>query len=145
MAAQPASQPVGQGNAIVKHISQHGFPVVEYANLGKLHADAIVLHCCDGAQWQHSQSAQWTKQHNCQKHPRAQSSLFLCMLIWTSCMQMPLSCIAVLGAERQQILSASGVASSQPYTDRKVSFCAWLLVPEQPELLIVEDMLADSR
>ena len=60
-------------------------------------------------------------------------------------MQMPLSCIAVLGAERQQILSASGVASSQPYTDRKVSFCAWLLVPEQPELLIVEDMLADSR
>lgn len=61
------------------------------------------------------------------------------------CLQIPLSCIAVLGAERQQILSASGVASSQPYTDRKVSFCAWLLVPEQPELLIVEDMMADSR
>ena len=37
------------------------------------------------------------------------------------------------------------MASSQPYTDRKVSFCAWLLVPEQPELLIVEDMMADSR
>jgi len=33
----------------------------------------------------------------------------------------------------------------QPYTDRKVSFCAWLLVPEQLELLIVEDMMADSR
>lgn len=61
------------------------------------------------------------------------------------CLQIPLSCIAILGAERQQILSASGVASSQPYTDRKVSFCAWLLVPEQPELLIVEDMMADSR
>ena len=60
-------------------------------------------------------------------------------------MQIPLSCIAVLGAQTQQILSASGVASSQPYTDRKVSFCAWLLVPEQPEMLIVEDMLADSR
>lgn len=60
-------------------------------------------------------------------------------------MQIPLTCIAVLGAERQQILSASGVASSQPYTDRKVSFCAWLLVPEQPELLIVEDMTTDSR
>lgn len=60
-------------------------------------------------------------------------------------MQIPLTCIAVLGVERQQILSASGVASSQPYTDRKVSFCAWLLVPEQPELLIVEDMTADSR
>ena len=60
-------------------------------------------------------------------------------------MQIPLTCIAVLGAERQQILSASGVASSQPYTDRKVSFCAWLLVPEQPELLIVEDLTADSR
>ena len=66
-------------------------------------------------------------------------------LMWILHMQMPLSCFAVLGAERQQILSASGVASSQPYTDRKVSFCAWLLVPEQPELLIVEDMLADSR
>ena len=63
----------------------------------------------------------------------------------TLCLQIPLSCIAVLGAERQTILSASGVASSQPYTDRKVSFCVWLLVPEQPELLIVEDMLADSR
>ncbi|KAA6429761.1 MAG: hypothetical protein FRX49_00193 [Trebouxia sp. A1-2] len=60
-------------------------------------------------------------------------------------LEIPLSCIAILGAERQQILSASGVASSQPYTDRKVSFCAWLLVPEQPELLIVEDMMADSR
>ncbi|DBA97814.1 TPA: hypothetical protein ACH3X3_012684 [Trebouxia sp. C0006] len=60
-------------------------------------------------------------------------------------LEIPLSCVAILGAERQQILSASGVASSQPYTDRKVSFCAWLLVPEQPELLIVEDMMADSR
>ncbi|KAL3145632.1 hypothetical protein ABBQ32_003175 [Trebouxia sp. C0010 RCD-2024] len=60
-------------------------------------------------------------------------------------LEIPLTCIAVLGAERQQILSASGVASSQPYTDRKVSFCAWLLVPEQPELLIVEDMTTDSR
>lgn len=56
---------------------------------------------------------------------------------------VPIAIVSLVDKERQWFKSCVGLACSQ--TDRKSSFCAWTLVPKNPEVLVVPDATEDVR
>jgi len=63
----------------------------------------------------------------------------LCCMIF----KVPIALVSLVDKERQWFKSVQGLATN--FTDRKSSFCAWTLLPEHPEVLVVEDATQDAR
>ena len=55
----------------------------------------------------------------------------------------PIALVSLVDKERQWFKSVQGLEARE--TDRKSSFCAWTLLPVNPEVLVVEDALEDGR
>lgn len=60
-----------------------------------------------------------------------------------SIFNVPIAIVSLVDKERQWFKSCVGLNCSQ--TDRKSSFCAWTLVPKNPEVLVVLDATEDVR
>lgn len=60
-----------------------------------------------------------------------------------SIFKVPIAIVSLVDKERQWFKSCVGLKCSQ--TDRKSSFCAWTLVPKNPEVLVVPDATEDAR
>ena len=60
-----------------------------------------------------------------------------------SIFNVPIAVVSLVDNERQWFKSCVGLNCSQ--TDRKSSFCAWTLVPKNPEVLVVPDATEDVR
>ena len=60
-----------------------------------------------------------------------------------SIFDVPIAIVSVIDTDRQWFKSCVGLACSE--TDRKSSFCAWTLVPKNPEVLVVPDATEDVR
>ena len=60
-----------------------------------------------------------------------------------SIFNVPIAIVSLIDTERQWFKSCQGLACNQ--TDRKSSFCAWTLVPKNPEVLVVPDATEDVR
>ena len=60
-----------------------------------------------------------------------------------SLFNVPIAIVSLVDKERQWFKSCVGLNCSQ--TDRKSSFCAWTLVPKNPEVLVVPDATEDAR
>lgn len=60
-----------------------------------------------------------------------------------SIFDVPIAIVSLVDKERQWFKSCVGLACNQ--TDRKSSFCAWTLVPKNPEVLVVPDATEDVR
>lgn len=60
-----------------------------------------------------------------------------------SLFDVPIAIVSLVDKERQWFKSCVGLNCSQ--TDRKSSFCAWTLVPKNPEVLVVPDATEDAR
>lgn len=56
---------------------------------------------------------------------------------------VPIAIVSLVDKERQWFKSCVGLNCNQ--TDRKSSFCAWTLVPKNPEVLVVPDATEDAR
>ena len=56
---------------------------------------------------------------------------------------VPIAIVSLIDKERQWFKSCVGLNCNQ--TDRKSSFCAWTLVPKNPEVLVVPDATEDAR
>ncbi len=56
---------------------------------------------------------------------------------------VPIAIISLVDKERQWFKSCVGLNCSS--TDRKSSFCAWTLIPKNPEVLVVPDATEDVR
>ena len=56
---------------------------------------------------------------------------------------VPIAIVSLIDKERQWFKSCVGLQCNQ--TDRKSSFCAWTLVPKNPEVLVVPDATEDVR
>ncbi|GIL48868.1 hypothetical protein Vafri_5296 [Volvox africanus] len=63
----------------------------------------------------------------------------LCCLVFKT----PIALVSLVDKDRQWFKSVQGLPVRQ--TDRKSSFCAWTLLPEYPEVLVVENSLEDIR
>ncbi|PNW70925.1 hypothetical protein CHLRE_17g739250v5 [Chlamydomonas reinhardtii] len=63
----------------------------------------------------------------------------LCCLVF----KCPIALVSLVDKDRQWFKSVQGLPVRQ--TDRKSSFCAWTLLPEHPEVLVVENALEDIR
>mmetsp|Transcript_8938 Transcript_8938/g.19085 ORF Transcript_8938/g.19085 Transcript_8938/m.19085 type:complete len:704 (-) Transcript_8938:2515-4626(-) len=63
----------------------------------------------------------------------------LCCMIF----KVPICLVSLVDKDRQWFKSVQGITAKQ--TDRKSSFCAWTLLPEFPEVLVVENALEDLR
>ncbi|GLC39870.1 hypothetical protein PLESTF_000919300 [Pleodorina starrii] len=63
----------------------------------------------------------------------------LCCLVFKT----PIALVSLVDKDRQWFKSVQGLPVRQ--TDRKSSFCAWTLLPEYPEVLVVENALEDIR
>lgn len=63
----------------------------------------------------------------------------LCCLVFKA----PIALVSLVDKERQWFKSVQGLPVNQ--TDRKSSFCAWTLLPQNPEVLVVENALDDDR
>lgn len=57
--------------------------------------------------------------------------------------KVPIAIVSLVDKERQWFKSCVGLNCNQ--TDRKSSFCAWTLVPKNPEVLVVPDATEDAR
>lgn len=53
--------------------------------------------------------------------------------------------VSLLDDCRQLIKSGCGLPPDLKYMDKRDSFCAWTLLPEYPEVLVVPDALLDMR
>ncbi|KAG2454256.1 hypothetical protein HYH02_001289 [Chlamydomonas schloesseri] len=63
----------------------------------------------------------------------------LCCLVF----KCPIALVSLVDKDRQWFKSVQGLPVRQ--TDRRSSFCAWTLLPEHPEVLVVENALEDIR
>ncbi|KXZ50686.1 hypothetical protein GPECTOR_15g370 [Gonium pectorale] len=63
----------------------------------------------------------------------------LCCLVFKT----PIALVSLVDKDRQWFKSVQGLPVRE--TDRKSSFCAWTLLPEFPEVLVVENALEDVR
>ncbi|KAJ9531495.1 hypothetical protein QJQ45_015041 [Haematococcus lacustris] len=57
--------------------------------------------------------------------------------------KVPIALVSLVDKERQWFRSVQGLDTD--HTDRKSSFCAWTLLPQHPEVLVVEDATKDAR
>ncbi|KAL0041901.1 hypothetical protein WJX79_008318 [Trebouxia sp. C0005] len=60
-----------------------------------------------------------------------------------SLFKVPIAIVSLVDKKRQWFKSCVGLQCSQ--TDRQSSFCAWTLVPKNPEVLVVPDATEDAR
>ena len=63
-------------------------------------------------------------------------------------LQVPVALVSLVDEERQFFKSAAGPVGAKmrcTSTNREVSFCAWTLLPEHAQMLIVEDATKDAR
>ncbi|KAL3143838.1 hypothetical protein ABBQ32_003662 [Trebouxia sp. C0010 RCD-2024] len=60
-----------------------------------------------------------------------------------SIFHVPIAIVSLIDKDRQWFKSCVGLNCNQ--TDRKSSFCAWTLVPKNPEVLVVPDATEDVR
>ena len=60
-----------------------------------------------------------------------------------SIFDVPIALVSLVDKDRQWFKSCSGLACQQ--TDRQSSFCAWTLIPKNPEVLVVPDATEDVR
>ena len=63
-------------------------------------------------------------------------------------LQVPVALVSLVDEKRQFFKSAAGPVGAKlrcTSTDRNVSFCAWMLLPEHAQMLIVEDATKDAR
>ena len=56
---------------------------------------------------------------------------------------MPVAIVSLVAKDRQWFKSVQGLPVNS--TERRASFCAWTLLPEHPEILVVPDALEDIR
>lgn len=63
----------------------------------------------------------------------------LCCMIF----KVPIALVSLVDKERQWFKSVQGLPVRE--TDRRSSFCAWTLLPQYPEVLVVENALEDVR
>ncbi|MEW5298840.1 MAG: hypothetical protein WDW36_001918 [Sanguina aurantia] len=63
----------------------------------------------------------------------------LCCVVF----KIPIALVSLVDKDRQWFKSVQGLATDT--TSRKASFCAWTLLPQHPEVLVVEDALEDVR
>jgi GAF domain-containing protein len=57
---------------------------------------------------------------------------------------VPIALVSLVDADRQWFKSEQGLGGART-TDRASSFCAWTLLPQYPEALVVEDTFLDAR
>lgn len=57
---------------------------------------------------------------------------------------VPIALVSLVDAERQWFKAVEGLGACMQ-TGRRESFCAWTLLPDSPEVLVVEDALEDAR
>ena len=57
--------------------------------------------------------------------------------------RVPIAIVSLIDTERQWFKSIQGLPVRE--TDRTSSFCAWTLLPKNPEVLIVSDATKDDR
>lgn len=67
----------------------------------------------------------------------------LCLQL-CSIFRVPIAIVSLVDTERQWFKSAQGLPGVQE-TSRATSFCAWTLLPKNPEVLIVTDATQDER
>jgi len=60
-----------------------------------------------------------------------------------SIFKVPIAIVSLVEKERQWFKSIVGLSVSE--TSRASSFCAWTLLPINPEVLVVEDATEDPR
>ncbi len=60
-----------------------------------------------------------------------------------SIFKAPIAIVSLVEKERQWFKSIVGLSVSE--TSRASSFCAWTLLPINPEVLVVEDATEDAR
>ena len=60
-----------------------------------------------------------------------------------SIFKAPIAIVSLVDKDRQWFKSCVGLNCNQ--TDRKVSFCAWTLIPKNPEILVVPNATEDVR
>ena len=60
-----------------------------------------------------------------------------------SIFKAPIAIVSLVEKERQWFKSIVGLSVSE--TSRASSFCAWTLLPVNPEVLVVEDATEDPR
>ena len=56
---------------------------------------------------------------------------------------VPVAIVSLVAKDRQWFKSVQGLPVNS--TERRASFCAWTLLPEHPEILVVPDALEDIR
>lgn len=56
---------------------------------------------------------------------------------------VPVAIVSLVAKDRQWFKSVQGLPVNS--TERRASFCAWTLLPEHPEVLVVPDALEDIR
>lgn len=57
---------------------------------------------------------------------------------------MPIAIVSLVDTDRQWFKSVQGLGDVKE-TPRAPSFCAWTLLPKNPEVLIVKDACEDER
>ncbi len=66
------------------------------------------------------------------------------MLQLCSIFRVPIAIVSLVDTDRQWFKSAQGLPGVSS-TSRATSFCAWTLLPKNPEVLIVTDATKDKR
>ena len=61
----------------------------------------------------------------------------------SSIFDVPIALVSLVDRERQWFKSVVGLQTD--CTDRASSFCAWTLLPQHPEVLVVPDATQDIR
>lgn len=61
-----------------------------------------------------------------------------------SIFRVPIAIVSLVDTDRQWFKSAQGLPGVTE-TSRATSFCAWTLLPKNPEVLIVTDATEDER
>ena len=60
-------------------------------------------------------------------------------------LQLPICLVSLVDRDRQWFKSVQGLPPGVDETERKVSFCAWTLLPPIPQILVVENAQEDVR
>jgi GAF domain-containing protein len=82
--------------------------------------------------------------HACPQKGQVSSWHFACNNAGAlTCPQVPIALVSLVDKDRQWFKSVQGLQTDN--TDRQSSFCAWTLLPEHPEILVVEDATQDAR
>ena len=84
----------------------------------------------------------WTKLPS-SKPPDTESAMLQVTKLVSSIFDVPIALVSLVDRERQWFKSVVGLQTD--CTDRASSFCAWTLLPQHPEVLVVPDATQDIR